>query len=273
MNDRLTLTQQHLYTFEACPRRFYLRFLARVPWPEAPLGPEQELAYERGRRFHRWIERRFLGLPVTDETVMDPLLSSWWSTYRSNGPELPPGRRFIETSLTIPIGPGGRHLLSGRFDLVVVSEGEEGRPSAAIFDWKTGEPREMARLRRAWQTRVYLIVLAEGGAALVPEKPEAFVPDRLSFTYWYVEDPDHPRVIEYSKANHRRNLSELETIVAEIDRQLTENKWPLTDDWSECRQCAYQAYCGRQAAGSAPVEDLEEDELDSDEAWLEPQWG
>ncbi len=80
----------------------------------------------------------------------------------------------------------------------------------------------MARLRRAWQTRVYLIVLAEGGAALVPEKPEAFVPDHLSFTYWYVEDPDHPRVIDYSEANHRRNLSELETIVAEIDRQLTE---------------------------------------------------
>ena len=57
MNESLTLAQQHLYTFQTCRRRFYLRYLARVPWPEAPLGSQQEQAYEHGRRFHRWIER------------------------------------------------------------------------------------------------------------------------------------------------------------------------------------------------------------------------
>ena len=58
----LTLTQAQLSTVRACPRRLYLRYLARVPWPEAPLGAAQEEAYDRGHRFHRRAERHFLGL-------------------------------------------------------------------------------------------------------------------------------------------------------------------------------------------------------------------
>lgn len=273
MNERLHLYQQHLYTFEACPRRFYLRYLAHVPWPEAPLGPDQALAYERGRRFHRWIERDFLGLLATDETHRDPLLQQWWSIYRANRPALPAGQRFVEASLTIPIGHDNRHTLSGRFDLVVVGDDVDGRPAATIYDWKTGDPRAIGRLRRAWQTRVYLAVLAEGGAALAPGNPEAFAPNRLSFIYWYVEDPDHPRVIRYDEASHRRNLAELEAVVAGIDEQLATGDWPLTDTLAECRLCAYQTYCGRQTAGDPLPVEADEDALEPAEDWLEPQWG
>lgn len=92
MTESLTLAQQHLYTFQTCPRRFYLRFLARIPWPEAPLGPDQEQAYERGRRFHRWIERRFLGLPVADEADHDSTLKGWWDVFQRHAPPLPDGR-------------------------------------------------------------------------------------------------------------------------------------------------------------------------------------
>lgn len=273
MTESLTLAQQHLYTFQACQRRFYLRFLARVPWPEAPLGLEQEMAYERGRRFHRWIERRFLGLPITDEADTDPLLRGWWATFQQQAPPLPDGRRFVETSLTVPIGPEDRHRLTGRFDLLIVSDGADRGPAAALFDWKTGEPRAIERLRRAWQTRVYLFVLAEGGVALVPQEPAAFSPGRLSFTYWYVEDPARPRVIAYDETLHRHNRIELEAIVADIDRQLIANEWPLTNDWAECRHCPYRAYCGRQAAGDAHTDFLEEDDPEPDDMWLEPQWG
>lgn len=181
--------------------------------------------------------------------------------------------RFVETALTIPIGPAGRHLLTGRFDLLIVGDGHDGQPAAALFDWKTGEPRKIDRLRRAWQTRVYLVVLAEGGTALVPTSPAAFSPERISLTYWYVEEPHQPRVIPYDEPTHRRNLNELEAVVAEIDRQLTQNEWPLTDDWSECRHCAYRAYCGRQAAGAAPLDAGDIEEIEPDDTWLEPQWG
>lgn len=273
MNERLTLAQQHLYTFQTCPRRFYLRYLARVPWPEAPLGPEQELAYERGRRFHRRIERFLLGLPEADDVETDPTLRQWWETFRRRTPSLPDGRRYVETSLTVPIGPEHRHQLTGRFDLLIVGDGSDGPAAAALFDWKTGEPRPIERLLRAWQTRVYTFLVAEGGRALAPDAPEAFPPDRVWLTYWYVEEPDHRRVITYDEATHRRNRIELEGIVAEIDRRLVENEWPLTDDWSECRHCAYRNHCGRQAAGSAALDTVEDDEAEPDEIWLEPQWG
>ncbi len=273
MTESLTLAQQHLYTFQTCRRRFYLRYLVRLPWPEAPLGLAQEEAYDRGRRFHRWIERRMLGLPVMDESEHDPVLTGWWGVFQRHAPPLPDGRRFVETSLTVPIGPEGRHRLTGRFDLLIVTD--EPDPAARLFDWKTGEPRELPRLRRAWQTRVYLFVLAEGGRALAPDAPAAFAPERLSITYWYVEDPTWPRVVAYDAAAHRGNRAELEAIVAEIDAELTRNEWAKTDDWNECRHCAYRAHCGRQAAGKGALDDtadeLDEDELD--DLWLEPQWG
>ncbi len=271
MAEPLTLTQAHLYTFQTCPRRFYLRYLARVPWPEAPLGAEQELAYERGRRLHRWIERHFLGLPAADENQTDPILRVWWDTFRRQPPALPPGRRFVEVGLTVPIG---NHFLTDRFDLLVVSD-DSGQPSAAhLFDWKTGDPRPVDRLRAAWQTRVYLAVLAEGGAALAPDAATAFAPDRLSFTYWYVADPEQPRVIRYDAAAHRRNWAELRAIVERMDGLLSEGEaaWPLTDDLAVCRACAYQALTGRLAAGLAEPEAPDEDEPPPDD-WLEPQWG
>ena len=182
----LTLTQAHFYTFLACPRRFYLRYLARVPWPEAPLGTAQEEAYDLGHRFHRRAERHFLG--VADDEESDPTLRGWWDTFRRQGPPLPAGRRFVEAGLTVPIG---NHFLTGRFDLLIVGADAAGQPAAHLFDWKPGDPRPLDRLRAAWQTRAYLAVLAQGGAALLPDAAEAFDPDRLSLTYWYAADPDH----------------------------------------------------------------------------------
>ena len=267
----LTLTQAHFYTFRACPRRFYLRYLARVPWPEAPLGTAQEEAYDLGHRFHRRAERHFLGLP-DDEEETDPTLRVWWDTFGRQGPPLPAGRRFVEAGLTVPIG---NHFLTGRFDLLIVGADGDGQPAAHLFDWKTGDPRPLDRLRAAWQTRVYLAVLAQGGAALAPELADAFAPDRLSLTYWYAADPQQPRVVTYDAATHRRNWAEMERIVAEIDRLTatdTAEAWPLTDDLAECRRCAYQALTGRQSAGEAQPESPDEDAPPPDE-WLEPQWG
>ena len=65
----------------------------------------------------------------------------------------------------------------------------------------------------------------------------------------------------------------------QIDEELTEfniagtaEAWPLTDELSECRRCAYQALTGRQFVGEAEPETLEED-TSPDDDWLEPQWG
>ena len=274
MTELPILSQQHLYHFQVCPRRFFLRYMARLPWPEAPLGSEQELAYERGRRFHRWVERHFLGLPVTDELSSDPVLAVWWTTFLSQPPPVVDGQRYPETGLTIPVGAEGRQRLTGRFDLLVAGTGTDGLPAAFVYDWKTGEPRTVQQLRHAWQTKVYLVLLAEGGSALVPERPDAFAAGQLSFTYWYVEDPERPRVIAYDEATHAQYRREIEAVVTEMERQLVEQVWPLTEDWSDCRHCPYRVYCGRQAAGSGILDTGEDEEADvAIEEWLEPQWG
>lgn len=234
--------------------------------------PELETAYERGRRFHRWVERYFLGLPVPDGNDADPVLLEWWATFRHKAPAIPAGLRFVETSVTVPVG---RHFLTGRFDLLVVSENEDRTPSARLFDWKTGEPRTVQRLENAWQTRVYLAVLTEGAAALLHEPKSDPAPDHITMTYWYLEDPERPRTIHYNTDRHARNWADLTAMVAEVDERLASDDWPLTDDWSLCRHCAYRAYCDRMTAGEGlpDIDDEAEDEFDPADDWLEPQWG
>ena len=126
---------------------------------------------------------------------------------------------------------------------------------------------------RAWQG--FTVTLIDGDGALLNTFTYLDDPDRLSLTYWYAADPDQPRVVTYDAATHRRNWAEMERIVAEIDRLIaagTAEAWPLTDELSECRRCAYQALTGRQFVGEAEPETLEED-ASPDDDWLEPQWG
>jgi CRISPR/Cas system-associated exonuclease Cas4 (RecB family) len=272
MNETLTLSRQRLQTFLICQRRFQLRYLKRLPWPESPLSQEAEAAVERGQRFHQLLERHFLGLPLAIDATEDAELQRWWILFAQSGPALPAGRALAELSLTVPIG---RHLLTGRFDLLVIGEDESGQPFAHVFDWKTSRPPEEGQLPQDWQTRLYLALLAEGGRALSPAN-RAPGPDHIAMTYWYVTDPAAPRTIRYSQAWHTQNWAEIEALVARIDAQLATGDWPLTDNWDHCRHCAYQAYCGRQAAGQASplVTETEYSDAEPDsevEDWLEPE--
>lgn len=271
MDEKLLLSRQRLQTFLICRRRFELRYLRRLPWPAAPVDEEAAASLARGQQFHELVQRHFLGLPADPALIEDAALRRWQRLFQSSGPPLPPGQRLVETSLTAPVGG---HLLTGRFDLVVIGENEDGRPFAHVFDWKTGAPPHEAALRRDWQTRLYLALLAEGGAALwAGGRPTRLAPEDVSLTYWFVQQPHAPLTIGYSAAAHENNWEEITAVVAEIEAALARGEWPLTDDTAHCRVCAYQAFCGRQAAGRAavapaPDEDAEPDEMD----WLpEPE--
>lgn len=269
MNDNLLLSRQRLQTFLICRRRFQLRTLRQLPWPDAPVDEKAAESLARGQHFHALVQRHFLGLPVDLAQIEDAALRRWWTLFRRSGPALPSGEQRVETSLTVPVGD---HLLTGRFDLVVIGENEAQRPFAHVFDWKTGTPQDEATLRRDWQTRLYLALLAEGGTALWDEnRPARLAPTDVAVTYWYVQDPDAPRTIRYSEAAHAANWEALTAVVADIDAELARDDWPLTDDWSHCRVCAYQAYCGRQAAGQAAAA-LDENAAPEEPAWLpEPE--
>ena len=256
MSETLLLSQHKLNTFLTCQRRFHLRFRQRLSWPNRPLADHWAEVRERGEQFHRLLERHFLKLPVVAEAIDDVEVRRWWSLFQSNV-KLPDGKAYPERGLTVPIGG---HVLNGRFDLLILSP-----DSAHIFDWKTGRPHSEAELRHDWQTRLYLAMLAESGAAL----GHNLQPDQLAITYWYVNDPDAPCTIHYNSAWHTQNWADIQTLAAQIDETLAKDDWPLTDDWSHCRQCAYQAYCGRQDAGE-PVANESEEADDETNPILEP---
>jgi hypothetical protein len=274
MRNPLLLDQTALATFEVCPRRFQLRYLEHLPWPASPLDHQQSLAVERGRRFHRLLERHFLGLPVDAEAFDDDVVRDWWLRFVHSNLRIPAGKRWPEHRLTIP---SGHNFLNGRFDLLVLGE-EDGKPFAHIFDWKTSRPQSAADLKSTWQTRLYLALVAESGRALFPEG-QPLAPDRISLTYWYPREADQPRVLTYSKTEHQKNWSIIQELVATIEEQgagtetLDLNEiWPLTADWSHCRSCMYQVYCGRQEAGLVlSMTEEESADLAETAVLLEPQ--
>ena len=241
MPESLVLSRTKFATFLACQRRFQLRYLRQLPWPDAPLSEQAEQVQGRGQQFHQLLERHFLGLPVELNEIGDSVVRSWWLAFQSSGLQLPHGRSLPELSLTIPVDG---HLLNGRFDLLIANNQQ-----AHIFDWKTGKPQPESRLRYDWQTRLYLALVAESGQALGAK----FAPEQIAITYWYVSEPDKSRTIHYSQTWHEQNWAEIQQLVGQIETQLKLDEWPLTDDWGECRVCAYQAYCGRQEAGTAEL--------------------
>lgn len=244
MTERLVFSRQKLLTYLTCQRRFQLRYLRRLPWPVAPQEERWREAAQRGQAFHQLLERHFLGLPV--DPGRDAKLKRWWATFQEAGPDLPNGLALPEISVTVPLG---EHLLTGRFDLLVLNG-----PAGHIFDWKTEQrPRSAADLVADWQTRLYLAILAEGGAALQPGGM-ALDPDQLKLTVWFVNAPQAAVTVSYSRAEHELNWAEIKALAMEIgDKPAGKGAWPLTDDWAQCGRCAYQVFCGRQAAPAGDI--------------------
>lgn len=267
--ETLPLSRQRLQTFLICQRRFQLRYLRRLPWPDAPMDERSAAALTRGQQFHELAQRHFLGLSVDMAQIDDATLRRWWTLFQNSNLPLPPGDRLVEMNLTVPMDD---HLLTGRFDLVVIGENKAKRPFAHVFDWKTGTPQDETVLRRDWQTRLYLAMLVEGGAALWrDDRPAQLLAEDVAITYWYVQEPDAPRTIDYTAVAHADNWEEITAVVADIEAELERDAWPLTSDWSHCRVCAYQVYCGRQAAGQAVATVDEDDILEEDADLLVPE--
>lgn len=243
--ETITFSQASLLTFLKCRRRFQLRYLDRLSWPDLPFLPQQREAIEQGQRFHQLLERVFLGLPVEELDLTDSQLQIWWRRFEENVLPLPSGRALAELRLTVAISD---HFLNGRFDLVIVGN-ESGNPIVHIFDWKTSRPRSVVELEESWQSKLYLAMLAESGTALVNGR-EILRPEQIELTYWYVSDPQSPRTITYSQEKHAHNWAEIESLVNEIDACLKQDYWPLTDNWSHCRSCTYGTYCGRFETGA-----------------------
>jgi len=256
MVEVIHLSRGKLAAFQACQRRFFLRYQQRLAWPAPPLDPATAAARQQGAQFHQLLQRHFLQLPIEQDLVAEGKVADWWQIFQRQGPILPSrgrqndGRHLVELTLTVPVGDC---LLTGRFDLLYLQPGR-----GHIFDWKTErQPRPAAALREDLQTRLYLALLYQGSDALGVN----LAADQVQLTYWYVQQPAAAVTFTYSETWHAENWAYLTDLAAAVTAAQQADQWPLTDNWDECRRCAYAAYCGRESASQVePDWDIEPDE-------------
>ncbi len=246
-----SFTQTALRTYQECPYRFRLRYLAQIPWTAWLPEPGVEEVLERGRRFHELARQHYLGLDVAEQAAAaEPELAAWWDSLRAAPPDLARYfRLYPEAGLSIPFGD---YRLAARYDLLAA-----GPDEALVVDWKTGQelaPPEF--LAQHLQTRVYLYVLAEGGAAYHGGRP--WEPSTLAMLYWHPQGPRQAR-LSYSAAQKVADRAFLTALVSEIAARALDEFLP-TAERERCGRCAYAPLCGQ--AGSP-----EEWEAEEDEAW------
>src|SRR5258705_12892901 len=129
-------SQSSLQDFKDCSRRFQLRYLMEQEWPTPVAEPlnDAEQADLLGRRFHRLIERYYLGVRVDREKI-ELALQPWWDAFLQHPiPNLLDGVRKPEVHTSSLVH--GRRMVAA-FDLLAYNPGGE----AVIVDWKTTRRR------------------------------------------------------------------------------------------------------------------------------------
>lgn len=244
-------SQANLSLFEDCPRRFFLRYLRKMPWPSdlSAAEEERENALARGQRFHYLVQQDVLGLAAESEVEAseDPVLARWWSNFKLFKHEAPANELFTELELCVPFG---EFMVVAKFDRLVVTVNDE----FVIYDWKTGfrEPK-LQQFKTSWQTAIYPYVLVEGGEVINGE--QAIAPDRVSITYWYAQYPQTVHRFPHDEEQHAATQVRLARAIEEILGRTGEEEFELTSEISRCSGCEFRSYCGRQAEKESPMEE------------------
>jgi len=238
-----TFSQSSLGDYQACPRRFQLRYVERLAWPapQSADAVEAERRQRLGQEFHRLVRRHQAGVPaaaLTSLAAADAELAGWWAAYLGSPYSSPaaPLRR-AEMVLSAPLGG---YRLEAQYDLVAGSPGGDW----LIIDWKTERHRPAREwLARRVQTTVYRCVLALAGGGLNGGPP--IPPERITMTYWFAAFPLQPECYPYDAAQFERDREALAAMIAEIAAR-PEGAWPQAEDERVCRFCAYRSLCERQ---------------------------
>jgi hypothetical protein len=264
LTPEFRFSQHSLADFEDCPRRFYLRHVARQAWPLLETGPHgmDALTYHdylrRGATLHRWIERYWLGLPPsaagsrpTFDDPGDRELAVWWARFQATDFSGLPERRLPELELSAPLG---EFRLYARFDLLAIGAGAGSTGDVdqdkrlVIVDWKTlrGEtPPSPQFLKQRMQTRAYLYVLTTAGAPFNDGAPIA--PEQCAMRYWLANFPERPWVeITYSRGDYEADREHLIGLASDAARRTGGEAFELTSDERHCTYCTYRTLCHRR---------------------------
>jgi hypothetical protein len=262
-------SQSSLQLYADCPRRFWLAFVERLPWPAVEASPaqEHEAQMRLGEEFHQLLRRTEGGIDpdlIASRLASLPpersVLAQWFQDYRHHRPPgLPDPQEEAEglepeVILSIPFGP---FRLAAKYDLIAVQE-EPKR--ITIVDWKTSRkvtPQEF--LRAKLQSIVYPYVLVEASHNL-PWGPVE--PEQVEMIYYFTAAPDQPVHLPYSENQHGANRNQLSDLLAAILAGTQERDFPKVPDTPRNRQgfcgyCVYRSRCNRGEA-AASLDSLED---------------
>lgn len=244
----ITLSATSIQDFEACKRRFQLRYLINQPWPAVKAEPlhDIELHARRGTQFHLALQRYFSGIhpDILSSMIDDVIVKQWWDTFQSSQPvpRKPTCRILPECSIVCEVH---NYRLRAVIDLLVLDSDDN---SITIFDWKTTRRMpDAANYRSAIQTSVYQYVAAVSAPTFFPAFDAL---DRLKMVYWFPAYPDNTISLTYSEAAHQRNTAWLSDQIATIDHRTkteTAGEWDKTSDLTHCRHCNYRSLCERDS--------------------------
>jgi len=232
-----SFSQSSLQDYADCARRFQLRYLMQQEWPAPaaePLG-EVEQADSLGRRFHRLLERHFLGLTI-ERSALDPALLAWWDAFTAHPiPGLPTAVRHPEVTTTAEIG-GQR--MQATYDLLAYDPGGE----VWIVDWKTAKRRPTQNwLDHRLQTVLYPLLLIESARQLLGYELK---PEQVRLVYWFATAPGQSEVFTYSATRRDQDRHTIESLLQKL-LSTDSSVWPLTLDTGRCHLCQYRSLCDR----------------------------
>ncbi len=243
---QLRLSQAQLNLWATCPRKFQHLVLEQLA---APTPPEQQERARWGNEFHLLMQQRELALPVEPLLVAEPELDETVRALQQAAPELfapqPGVWRDAEHQRSLTVGG---FLLTAAYDLLIA-----GPQQAQIIDWKTYlRPRRRQDLARDWQTRLYLLLLAE---------TSDYTPEQLSLTYWFVQLAPQPQALtfNYDRAQHARARQDLERLLADLAAglqryQATGEPLPQVPlSAGRCTTCPFARRCERATTAPAPA--------------------
>jgi hypothetical protein len=240
---KIRLSQGHLKVLETCPRKFEHIYFDRLT---LPISPEQQLKMQWGTQFHLLMQQRELGLPIEPFLDRSPRLKQMVAEIMTTAPELfqssAQSWRDSEHVRTLSIDD---YLLTAIYDLLILNPKQ-----AHIVDWKTYPlPKRQEDLKRDWQTRLYLYLLAE---------TSDYLPKQISFTYWFIQSEPQPKsaTFRYDLRQHRQTHRDLIELLNQLNHWLESDQsqtvaFPQTPHSpTECQHCNFAVRCGREGITS-----------------------
>jgi hypothetical protein len=236
-STRMQLSQGHLSVLSTCPRRFQHLYLDQLGLHQDPQLQER---LDLGAQFHQLMQQRELGLSVEAVSLTNLSLQRWLEAFSAHPPAMISGDRHSEHRRILQFQD---YLLIAVYDLLI-----EGAKQAQILDWKT-YAHPPAHLQTAWQTRLYLFMLAE---------TSDYAPEQLSITYWFAEANRRPQAkrsltFNYSQSQHdqtRQDLSQLLTqLTGWLEAYQAGQALPqVAISANECDKCNFALRCDRVAS-------------------------